>query len=625
MPQRIKHLIVLLPLAVFLFSVNIGRYDLWPPDEPRFAEVAREMMVSGDYLVPRVNGQPYEEKPPLLPWAIVLVSKPFGDVTEVSARIPSIISALAAVLFTYLLGAAMFGPRVALWSALVLMTCFRVWWEARIGRTDMMLTGCLSAALYYYWRWEEDRKYTLLAALLTALIASAYTKGPMGLLFSLLFVFPFYWKRPEARRQLHWLAGSVLVVAAALIWYVPARLAIATHVEAATGNMAANLLSNTLGRFLGSSKAAWPGYYLETLPMDLMPWTLFLPWVLWWIWRRRGDNKMMRFLLCWTVPALIFLSISIGKQAQYLMPLFPAFSIMIAASLIELTDSDRVRWRRVTGMVWGGLLLAMGAGAFVLWLTPYRNALTWPLSLVALAVGLCGVGMLLYARRSPLNNLTKLLAAQWCVLLLLAPVLVFPVINDYKSAKAFCAPVRQLAEAEKELRLYSVGFSREEYVFYARHFHEEVLNDLIGADSMPGADLAKMAAQQKRARKLIAMSVENVPVRDIGDIRSEERDALRQAIDKGIQSEAKHADALRMFESALQNEIDTFAKRFEEPGPAFMFVQEQDWRWITALHTAPLPYTVVRHESVGRRTVLLLANPEGAQAVASLDASAKGK
>ena len=72
------HLPILTLLAAVIFLTNLGGYDLWPPDEPRFAQVAREMLQSGDFLVPRINGQPYTEKPPMLFWATALLSAPLG-------------------------------------------------------------------------------------------------------------------------------------------------------------------------------------------------------------------------------------------------------------------------------------------------------------------------------------------------------------------------------------------------------------------------------------------------------------------------------------------------------------------------------------------------------------------
>ena len=111
----------LLALAAALFIANTWGYDLWPPDEPRFAEVAREMMQSGNYLAPTVNNLPYKEKPPLLFWAISAASLPFGDVNEFTARVPSALGGVITVLLTYLLARRLYGQKIAVWSALILI------------------------------------------------------------------------------------------------------------------------------------------------------------------------------------------------------------------------------------------------------------------------------------------------------------------------------------------------------------------------------------------------------------------------------------------------------------------------------------------------------------------------
>ncbi len=618
MKKNGMHLLWLLPLAAILFGANIGGYDLWPPDEPRFGEVAREMLDSGNYLMPTVNGVPYQEKPPLLNWLAVLASLPGGEVTEITARIPSLIGGLLAVLFTFLLAAELFGKRVAVLSALILMTCFRVWWEARTGRTDMLLGASLTATLYFFWRWEESRRAAWLLALYLALVAATYAKGPMGLLFSALFVTAFYWGNRSARKQLHWLIGALLIIGAGLLWFIPARMAAAGFETTAAGEaMASDILRNTLGRFLGSSKAAWPWYYVETVPADLGPWALFLPWTIAWTWTRRAENKMMRFLLCWTVPAFIFMSISIGKQAQYLLPLFPAFAILSAAAILDLVDSDRARWRKVTAAVWGALLVFTGLGAFGIVFTPYKESFTGGIALLAVVAAVFGLYLLYWARKSPMKSLPWIMAGQMAVLCVLCAYCAFPVINRHKSARDFCAPVRAMAEAHQEFRLYSVGFSREEYIYYSRHFHEEVLTGLVGLEGMQGIDLKKMAEQQKKARKLIAKSVEDVPVADISAITPEELQALRQAMNKAIENTGKHAEALKMFEGALQNEIDAFARKFSESTPAFMFVQDEDWRWLYTLHSRPPAHTLLRHQHVGSREVLLWANAAAAKLVSA--------
>ena len=109
-------LLALVAFAAFLFALDTSQHDLWPPDEPRYAQVAREMLESGDWLVLRVNGEPYLEKPPLLFWAIAAVSVPFGDITETTARIPSILAGLGTVVLTYLIATRLFGRRTAWWA-----------------------------------------------------------------------------------------------------------------------------------------------------------------------------------------------------------------------------------------------------------------------------------------------------------------------------------------------------------------------------------------------------------------------------------------------------------------------------------------------------------------------------
>ncbi len=112
--------ILLLAGAIILF-INIGGWDLWNPDEPRYAQVAREMMQTGNYLVPHINSEIYPDKPPLFFWLIALASKPFGDVTAASARIPSAIACLGVILLTYLFGRILYNQTVGFLAGLILL------------------------------------------------------------------------------------------------------------------------------------------------------------------------------------------------------------------------------------------------------------------------------------------------------------------------------------------------------------------------------------------------------------------------------------------------------------------------------------------------------------------------
>lgn len=367
--EDLRHLLIVVPIAVLLFAIGIGRYDVWPPDEPRFAQVAREMLENGDYIALTVNDQPYLEKPPLLFWSMAAFGAIFGDVNERAARLPSVISGVAGVVLTYLLASRMFGARVGLWSALILMTSFRFWWQARTGQTDMLLTGCVTGSMYCLWRWDEARKGTWLLFAYVLLAAALLTKGPPALVFVLAGTLFFYRGEPLSRKATHWVAGTLVALLVVALWYVPARLLghAETGAEMQVG-IGENLFRNTVGRlFLGVSKAQWPWYYLTTIPVDLAPWTLFLPWAVAKAWRERRSSRAMHFLMMWTVPALIFFSISIGKRATYVLPLFPIFAIFMARGVLDFMDHDHAVWRRRLTWIWAFLL---GVGGIALAVAP---------------------------------------------------------------------------------------------------------------------------------------------------------------------------------------------------------------------------------------------------------------
>jgi 4-amino-4-deoxy-L-arabinose transferase-like glycosyltransferase len=609
--------------AGLLFMLHIGGYDVWAPDEPRFAQVAREMMQSGDYLAPHVNGLPYYEKPPLLFWLIALASWPAGDVTELTARAPSVLAALTTLLCTYLLAARLFSTRVALWSIIILATTARYWWQARTVQIDMLLTACLTAALLFFWHWHESRRTRWLILFYAGIAAAVYAKGPPGIVFPLLLIVTFYWRRPEDRKATHWIAATVVVALLIFAWLIPARMAVGPETIAATdggiehleSGVAANLFRQTVGRmFLGVSKAQWPWYYLTTIPVDLLPWSLFLPWTLHWIWNHRRDGEAVRFMLCYTVPALIFFSISVGKRAIYILPLFPVFAIFLALSVLDLTSRDAGRYRRIVAAVWGAAIILLAAAPLVVKASEYADLYTPRLWLFAAAAVIGGVVMLMGV--GPWNKkIHVLLAATFAALATVAALIVFPVVNQVKSARYICEPVRTLADAGVAIELYSVGFSREEYVFYSRQFHTPVLTSLLPLPLLPHMDAVAMAREQRELRKEMTDAVEDVLL--VSDIRPtpEELEALREAMHAAVENARVDPALAAAFEEALRVEVESFVRAFETGGPAFAFIQQRDWRWLVVLYPHLLDFQVIESREVGRRDVFLLANAAGAQQV----------
>jgi len=631
-------LIAVLVAAFVVLTANLGGYDLWPPDEPRFGQVAREMMQSGNPFALTINGEPYKEKPPFLFWLITLISFPYGDVTESTARVPSALAALLAVFFTYRLALRLYGVRAAVCAGFVLITTALFWWEARSVRTDMLLTGCLSAALYAFWMRHETKSGKWLIAFYASICAAVFAKGPPGVVFPLLLAITFYWGRRDERRalKLHW--GLLAIAAVIAIWIIPAYMMAAPSPGAPAQNLglAENLYRQTIGRFfMGVSKARPPWYYLENLPLNLFPWTLFLPWVIWFTWKRRRENDAMRLLLCWIVPAIIFFSISSGKRAVYLLPLCPAFAILIGYAITALADDPRRAWmRRAVGAIWTVLLIALGVFAipfgYFAWfddiLYPDIGAY-WPFEGLGVsihydmlrAISVLTAAAFVFAIHAFISTVRKqgrtvhfAMAGHFAGLAVIAAGLLMPEVNQFKGASDFCAPLRNLTEAGTGYRLYSVAFSREEYIFYTKHNHVPFLVDNWPLQAPANVDPAEFIAQQRALGKALRNATETVPIADWSKISDAELEKLRAHSESVFSFAKAKSPYVDDFKIAVGNAVRDFAVDVSSGEPAFLIVQEPDWCWLLPFAPELRALPLIAHESVGSERVLLLANAQGA-------------
>src|SRR2546422_929801 len=152
MDQRGPLLLVApLLVAAALFLPSIGERIISLEDEARYALLARNMLETGDWLIPRLDGEVHMEKSPLFMWAIAALSLPGRAVTELTATLPSALSAIGGVGATLLLGRRMFGPRVGLLAAFCLATTFGYYWHARLALADMMMTCFIVAGALAFW------------------------------------------------------------------------------------------------------------------------------------------------------------------------------------------------------------------------------------------------------------------------------------------------------------------------------------------------------------------------------------------------------------------------------------------------------------------------------------------
>jgi 4-amino-4-deoxy-L-arabinose transferase-like glycosyltransferase len=442
-----KLLLALLALAVFL--PGIGARDLWNPDEPRYAQVAREMRDGGHWFVPHLNGRVYAEKPPLLFWSIAAVSHLTGGVGPVAARLPSVAAATATVLLLAGIACRLFDRRVGWWAALVFLSSAKVLWQGRIGQIDMLLVALVTAAMYFFVRGlttqhpADSRLFFLFTGLATL------AKGPVGLLPPLLAIvaWALLAGKTATLRQLRIPTGLLIWLAVVALWLVPAAI------EGGPAYFETIVFKQNVERYADPWHHFQPWYYyLTVIPGDFFPWSLFLPGAIWIGWKRifgpARDGVLLA--LSWMVVTLVFFSLSPAKRTVYILTMYPAMALLVAAAFAEIEASwPRLRRFATVPAALAALLAAVAvAGGFVAvrWfperierllaeLAPMGPGLLPMLLAVGIALAaLFQVGWLL-ARRGRIWPFVQTVAGGMGAVAVAATVLVLPRFDAVKSAK----------------------------------------------------------------------------------------------------------------------------------------------------------------------------------------------
>jgi 4-amino-4-deoxy-L-arabinose transferase-like glycosyltransferase len=473
----------LLLAGAILLLVGLGRTDLWAPDEPRYARVAEEMLTmdhgARGLVVLHLNDVPYTQKPPLYYWLAALASLPGGEVSEISARLPSALAGLGALLVTWCLGARLFGPRVATWSAALLLTVFDFAFLARRARLDVTLTLWVTLASLAFWRLDRGigaRRWNVVL-LHGAMGLGLLTKGPVALLPLLVAAVYLAWERRlgDLRRAVP-IWSPLLSIAPGLAWIT------AAVVLTPSGFFDEAVVENLYGRFfLGTSHEEPFYYYLYQFPFNFLPWTLLWPLLILELRRRaqqppdaRRATPSWRFLLAWVATYFVFFSLSTGKRGLYLLPAFPASALLCGAALeASLARSRELpRWleRTVLALLCAVAVagLALSSGIRI----PDHEAVWVPGSFgIALAaLGLAGMAAWrgLPRRRAPPGARVAACIAAVGMVELCVFTLFLPAFDPEKSPRPIAEQAAALAGPGQPIGLYGNAAIVGGLAFYSK-------------------------------------------------------------------------------------------------------------------------------------------------------------
>jgi 4-amino-4-deoxy-L-arabinose transferase-like glycosyltransferase len=333
-PRASADWLLLTGFCGFLFFFGLAFFGLIGADEPRYAQVAREMLARHDWITPTLGGKPWLEKPPLYYWQAVLAYRIFG-VSDWAARLPSAVDATLMVVVTYLF-LRRFRPGFQLDGALMTASAAGIIGFARAASTDMPLAATFTIALLAWYAWYESKSRRFLALFYCFLALGMLAKGPVAPLLAALIIVIFAVATSDYRllgRTL-WVPGIVLFCALVLPWHIAVQIKNPEFFRIF-------ILQHNLARF-GTNLYHHPEpfwYYLPVTLLGLIPWTVFVVTSLaetvsvWWRERRQildSERALDVFLVIWLAVPVAFFSLSQSKLPGYIVPALPAGTLLLS-------------------------------------------------------------------------------------------------------------------------------------------------------------------------------------------------------------------------------------------------------------------------------------------------------
>ncbi len=389
-----------------LLGLGLGRAPLLDPDEARHAEIAREMLLSGRWVEPIVNFQPYHHKPSFFYLLVGLAYRVWG-VGEVAARSISALSAWMTLLAVYWHGSRV-SVGVGLTAALLLGSCAFWVGVGRFTNFDSLATAMLVCAVLCLAGWlEEPAKRGRLVLFHGLLGLAVLAKGPAALVLAAVPVAWALWRGDTSLRRLWSPAGAAVFVCIVAAWTVPTALF-------APDYLFDFLWIHNLQRYLVPTRSfhSEPAlFFLPVVAGTLLPWSPLVPSALRWALRARASDRLLAVYALWVV---VFFSLSAGKLATYVLPAFPVLALLVArwAASAGADGPTMGMTRMLRLMVRAGawLTLPLPIGAWIA-LNLKAPGDEW-VACVFVPAALAGIVLLVFRvdRRAPLTALRLLCA-----------------------------------------------------------------------------------------------------------------------------------------------------------------------------------------------------------------------
>lgn len=448
----------------------LGARTLVPTDEGRYAEMAREMLATGDWITLRLNGIKYFEKPPLQTWMNALTFAAFG-LGDWQARLWTGLSGLFGILITGYAGSRVFNQRVGFNAAVILASSFM--WSAlgHVNTLDMGLAGMMTLSLCALLLGQRDgasarEQRNWMLACWAGMALAVLSKGLIGIVLpgAVLVLYTLLSRDWAIWKRLHFGTGVLLFFAISAPWFIlislknpefPRFFFIHEHFQRFT--------SKVHHRY-----GPWY-YFIPLLIIGIVPWLGLLPQSLWNARREPAHGFQPRkMLLIWAGFIFVFFSISDSKLPSYILPIFPALALLIACQLESVkhkalaASGALLALFGVAGLAFANRIPALAHGAYEVPL--YQSYVPWVIAGAALAAA-GGIGTALLARRQRELAIMALAASGFLSTQIL--MLGHEPLGRYKAGLDHVPAIA--AELTPQTPIYAVNLYEQSLPFYLRH------------------------------------------------------------------------------------------------------------------------------------------------------------
>ncbi|MGA2424046.1 MAG: glycosyltransferase family 39 protein [Terriglobales bacterium] len=509
-PRNRTDRLLLVAFCGFLFFYGLGAFGLLGADEPRYAQVAREMLERSDWVTPTLQGKPWLEKPVLYYWEAMLSFRVFG-VSDRAARLPAAFDAAVLIAAIYFFQRR-FRAGSELDGALIMASCAGVVGFAHAAATDMPLAACFAIALLGWYAWYENHLRIYLAAFYVFLALGTLAKGPVAPALSAVILFLFVAARRDwlAIVRTLWIPGIAIYLAVTLPWYVAVQLRNPEFFRVF-------ILEHNFARFSQNiyhhPQPFW--FYLPVFMLAVMPWTFVLVLAvaervrLMWAEGKPAfltpEDSWALFLLIWMLVPILFFSVSQSKLPGYILPAVPAGALLVAEYLAsrgvkrfnaEDTEvSGRPRefsfpFAAAHGILCGLLIFAALSAASV----AMNHRLVWGSGtwVAAVVAGVFAIGIsAALVSRAGLRLLSR--ATLFAVVVSVAVVIRFaaPVIDATQSARPIAESIQAFSHESVPIAFYHISRVQE----YGLEFYLNRPAESYEGGNVPAAGHVLVAAQ----------------------------------------------------------------------------------------------------------------------------------